>query len=139
MSEKICMMVIDALNGVKFDHEKKYYLAGPMSGYPGFNYDSFGRACEVLRDNKVLINSPHEIDHQETDETRGAKPYEEYMQAGMAVLRESAGIILIAGWPRSTGAVRELQLAIELNLPVYFFYETADVAVLTCMNKEIPQ
>jgi hypothetical protein len=104
-----------------FDPEKEYYLAGPMSGYPAYNFPAFEEACRKLRSVDLKIRSPHEIDYGETEKTRGSLDYETYMQAGLDLLNQCSGIILLNGWPQSGGACREVSLSIDLGLPMYFF------------------
>lgn len=122
-----------------FDVDKSYYVAGPMSGYPLFNYDKFDRACAVLRANEIKIESPHEIDHGEDEKTRGTKEYQMYIDAGLALLDKCQGIILLSGWPQSTGALIELNHAVDKQMPVYFYHEPVqyhDNAELICMNRK---
>lgn len=121
-------------DGIPFDRDIPFYLAGPMSGYPDFNFSAFEQACIQLRYYGLTIRSPHEIDHGETPATRGSLPYETYMQAGLDLLETCKGIILLHGWPQSGGACRELSRAIDLGLPVYFY----DTYELHGMNRKPP-
>jgi hypothetical protein len=124
-----------------FDRELTYYLAGPMSGYPHYNFPEFEYFAEILREAGIKVNAPNEIDHGETIETRGGLPYETYLQAGLALLEKSEGIILLAGWPRSTGACRELSRSIDLGMPVYFIFDpqgSCDNVQLISMNRRPP-
>ena len=125
----------------RFDLNVEYYLAGPMSGYPQYNFNTFTTACYALRDAGIKVLSPHEIDFGEAEGVRGQLPYETYMQAGLDLLEKCSGIILLAGWPQSTGTLRELARAIELDMPVYFYlenYEWDDAVRLVSMNKKVP-
>lgn len=98
----------------------KYYLAGPMSGYPEYNFPAFERACELLRTGRQLtIASPHEIDHGETPETRGNLHYSAYMRAALKLLLECDGIIMLPKWEGSSGATLEFRVARGLSMPVF--------------------
>jgi len=122
-----------------FDLNLDYFLSGPMSGYPEYNFTEFDNACRILRAAAITVLSPHEIDHGEPIEKRGSLPYETYMQAGLDLLDKCGGIIILPGWPQSTGARREISRAIELYMPVYFFHEPTtwkDSAELICMNRK---
>lgn len=125
-----------------FNKEKTFYLAGPMSGYPEYNFKEFARHAQMLRDFGLKIASPHEIDHGETPETRGSLPYQTYIDAGMKLLESCGGIILIAGWPQSSGACAELSRAIDLGMPSYFACEYSeypdDTYLLVNMNRRPP-
>jgi hypothetical protein len=126
----------------RFNRDLTFYLAGPMSGYPGYNFDEFDRWAEILRRGGLKIASPHEIDHGETPETRGSLPYQTYIDAGMKLLESCGGIILIAGWPQSSGACAELSRAIDLGMPSYFaceYHEHPDnITLLVSMNRRPP-
>jgi hypothetical protein len=127
----------------KFDSDQTFYLAGPMSGYPDYNFDEFERWAEILRRDGLKIASPHEIDHGETPETRGSLPYQDYIDAGMKLLESCGGIILIAGWPQSSGARAELSRAIDLGMPSYYACEPfgqgpEHMILLVSMNRRPP-
>jgi hypothetical protein len=40
----------------------KVYLAGPMTGYPRWNFDAFDEAARQLRSDGHDVVSPHELD-----------------------------------------------------------------------------
>lgn len=120
-----------------FDYDLDYYISGPMSGYSGYNYPAFEEAAQILRAHTITVQSPHEIKHDEPNGL-GSLPYEDYMEAALALLRKCRGIILLSGWPQSTGARRELALALEMDMPVYFYkydFAMGDNALLVCMNR----
>ncbi len=94
--------------------ELTYYLSGPMSGLPDFNRAAFDDAAVRLRARGLTIVSPHEVD--------GVHTYEAYLRADLQILVESCyGLILLPGWPASTGAKLELQVTLALKMPVYFY------------------
>lgn len=99
----------------------KYYLAGPMSGYPKYNFPNFDLACKDLRIREMEILSPHEINHGENENTRGSLPYEHYLKAGLKLLLECDSIILLPGWEYSNGAVLEMKVATRLNYSRYTY------------------
>lgn len=99
----------------------KYYLAGPMAGYPEHNFPAFSEAANVLRLCGFDIVSAHEINHGETPETRGSKSHAEYMKADLKVLLECDGIILLEGWPRSKGAMIEFNTAVACGMDVLLY------------------
>ena len=132
-------------NGFPFDFKKTYYLAGPMSGYPEFNYPTFEYVCKVLRREEIEVASPHEIDYKESPERpRGSLTYQDYIDGGLELLSTCQGIILLPGWPQSTGAIIEVKFAVERNMPVYFYNQSVrdgfeePSAELICMNRRPP-
>jgi hypothetical protein len=96
-----------------------YYLAGPMSGYPEYNYQEFSDVAAILRNAGFTVASPHEVKYDEPAGI-GSLPYEDYIQGGLNLLRSCQGLLLMAGWPQSTGCRGELRLAMELDMPVYY-------------------
>jgi hypothetical protein len=126
---------------LRFDFNKMYYLAGPMSGYPAYNFEEFEFFAAVMRSHGVKVASPHEIDHGETLATRGSLPYQVYLDAGIAMLETCQGIVLMPGWPQSSGACNELSRSIDLGMPVYFVYqpdEWTESVRLIDMNRRPP-
>jgi hypothetical protein len=103
----------------------KFYLAGPMTGHPEFNYPAFEKAAMILREGvKLDLACPHEVIHDGVDGIRGALPYEEYVRAGLKLLLECQAIILMSGWETSKGAINELMVAKMCNMKVYFWNES---------------
>ena len=107
-----------------FDFTKLYYLAGPMSGYPQFNYPAFEAAAWALRNTGIRITSPHEAAWPEGHETMSEEElWQEMMRLTGLQLADAEGIILLRGWPQSRGARAELSIALERTLPVYFYHD----------------
>jgi hypothetical protein len=99
----------------------KYYLAGPMTGIPEFNFPLFIQVCEYLRERELTILSPHEIDHGETDENRGSLSYGAYMRAGLRLMLDCDGVIVLPGWKESQGVRVELALAKACEMELHRF------------------
>lgn len=95
-----------------------YYLSGPMSGIPDYNFPAFTEACRRLRGRGLTIISPHE----QAGEGDPTKPYEQYLREDVRLMAEHCdALILLPGWPSSTGARMELQLALTLKMPIWFY------------------
>ena len=100
---------------------KKFYLAGPMTGVPQFNYPAFDAACEALRARGVDVVSPAELDDLATRAEALASPDGKLVDGKSAghtwgdflsrdvkiVADECTGIILMPGWEKSRGAKLE--------------------------------
>lgn len=121
-----------------------YYLAGPMTGLPEYNYPAFTAACEYLRKWwKLEILSPHEVPWPEgclsVDDAQnkmGIEPLWEYMMgATRELLERASGVILLPGWYTSRGALAELSIVREAQLPTYFL--DTDEGTLTYMGIKI--
>lgn len=102
-----------------------YYVAGPMTGYAAYNYPAFEQAAAALRRQGLEVRSAHEVVHTEpiTAETGivGSPAYRRYIAEDLAVLLQCQAIVLLRGWPESTGAKFELTVALMLGLAVYFW------------------
>ena len=94
-----------------------YYLAGPMSGIPQFNFPAFIDATEDLRDMGYKIISPAELDDEETKRVALASldgVHDDDMHGGTwgdflardvkLIADEVEGIILLPDWQTSRGA-----------------------------------
>ncbi len=100
--------------------ELTYYLSGPITGIDNNNKEAFTEAAYRLRNvfNLKIVN-PIEF-----GETPG-KTWKEYLTEDFLVMaRDCQGIILLNGWPQSRGARAELQFALSLEWPVFFYDET---------------
>lgn len=103
-----------------------YYLAGPMTGYPEYNWPAFEYASDMLRSDSWDIISPHENDHEETLETRGSTlPYAGYLADDFKLLLDCGGIILLQGWTASRGAMAEFQYAVTADMEIWLFESLA--------------
>jgi hypothetical protein len=91
----------------------RYYLSGPMSGYPDYNHPYFNKVADVLRspEYNMLISNPVDatvVSHEST--------YGDYIRADLKMLLECDGIIMLPGWTGSIGAKLELQVALMCGM-----------------------
>lgn len=113
----------------------KIYLAGPMRGYPEFNFPAFDHAANMLRLHGHEVFSPAENDrtthgadfgkgNKEGDEEKAAQAgfsLREALEADTSwICRHADTIAMLPGWDKSKGARAELALAEALNLSVLF-------------------
>jgi hypothetical protein len=101
-----------------FHREKtmKVYIAGPMRGYPDYNFAAFHDAAQALRDTgayEVISPSGGE------DPDQQAEPIDDYMSEDVPMLEKCDAICLLDGWEQSEGSHIELSHAIEHGLKVY--------------------
>ncbi len=101
-----------------FDKSIPYYLAGPMTGYPNYNYDAFERVSDRLLRYEVSVYSPHTNPWPEPP-LEGEALWRYMMKSALQLLLECDGIILLTGWERSTGASFEYRVAKKLKMPAY--------------------
>lgn len=97
---------------------RTYYLAGPMTGIEGHNFDKFDYFAGELRNRGYNIVSPAEIARSLPGKP-GDLPYYEYIRADLKKLLECTDLILMPGWRGSRGALKELDIAEFINMRVW--------------------
>ncbi len=90
------------------------YIAGPMTGLPGWNYSAFNAAAKTLRDIGIKVENPAE--HYGGDTSR---PRADYLRAALISVAKADMIALLPGWEKSEGVRRELGVAAACNIPAY--------------------
>lgn len=106
------------------------YVAGPMRGYPDFNFPAFDEARDRLLAEGIAVISPADLDrasgiHEKTPvaEVVGAEISRTIVlrdSAALLALRAENGdaIVMLPGWEKSAGAAAELLFALWLGLKV---------------------
>jgi hypothetical protein len=87
------------------------YIAGPMTGLPGFNYETFHAVSKGLRNLGFAVRSPAEL------YIEPYPSYEEAMKGCLLTLLHCDTITLLPGWERSKGATLEAHVAYALRYP----------------------
>ena len=96
-----------------------WYLSGPMTGLPDFNFPAFSYATTLLRERGLSIVSPHEHVVEPHDGT-----WCDFLRADIGMLtKDCDGIVLLKGWSKSNGAQLELSVALKLGFAVRYFNE----------------
>lgn len=101
----------------------KYYLAGPMTGLPQFNFPMFERVSKALRAQGYDVVSPHEHDTVEVQVAAlkskdgkldaagkvGGRTWGQILADDVILLADGGitGIIFLPGWEASSGAKLE--------------------------------
>lgn len=88
----------------------RLYIAGPMSGLPAFNYPAFHMAEAHLQALGYDTLNPARNPKQDS--------WEGYMRAAIAQIVQADGIAFLAGAGNSRGALIEMRLGRELDMPV---------------------
>lgn len=109
---------------------RKIYIAGPMTGLPGFNYAAFDKAAAKLRAEGIWeVVSPAEIGNRYGDpEAINADPklLAAVVAAETHALAECEAIYLLPCWNKSAGARRELAQAIENGADIFLDYSAPE-------------
>lgn len=106
----------------------KLYLAGPMRGYPRFNFDAFETAYLDLTYRGHDVTSPHRMDLNEGFDPDVADPesippqfVEECVRRDVEAIIQNEGVIFLPGWHVSDGAKAEWHIAQWLPRPRYSY------------------
>lgn len=118
----------------------KFYIAGPMRGYPEFNKPAFMRADKILSDlghtvfNPVTLDEAHGIsldgltgDMDELNLTN--KELRDIITRDLAAVLECDAVYMLRGWERSEGAKAEHAVAVWWKREM--FYEGEEIPVNT--------
>lgn len=102
-----------------------YYLAGPMTGYPGYNVAAFKRAAKFLRDQGHQVISPIEMDEEVYGEGCHERSDTAFQRAIdlrrdlTAILLYANAIAMLPGWEQSTGARAEWATAVAKPIRIF--------------------
>lgn len=113
----------------------KIYIAGPMRGYPNFNFQAFYDAEEWLRSKGFEVANPARMDvefHGPEIHTSNAtgdelQAAQQGLTAREALTRDAAAIAscdalyMLIGWENSAGAQAEWALAKAMRVPNIFY------------------
>jgi hypothetical protein len=88
----------------------KIYLAGPMTGYPDFNFPAFHAAAKKIRDEGHECVNPAEIVSDTTT------PWVDCMKRDIAGLLTCEAVATLPGWEKSKGASLEVLIAKTLGM-----------------------
>ena len=101
---------------------KRCYLAGPMRGYPEFNFPAFFAAAKSLRERGFEVWSPAENDvHQDGFDPAkdSAQPMRHYMKRDLPAVLDADFVAVLPGWEKSQGACLEVHVARTCGIPVH--------------------
>ena len=99
------------------DDKKIYYLAGPMTGRPFFNFPMFEAVKKMLEADGYNIVSPTELDDKTDYEQASRNPngdikeldktWGDFLARDVKMIADKVdGVIVLPGWEASKGAFR---------------------------------
>lgn len=102
------------------------YLAGPMRGYPLFNFPAFDTARNALRAAGFAVICPAEMDRERGFDPATDDASAEFMAAtarrDLAAISRVDAIIVLPGFTGSRGVRAELAAARWIGMPVHYFH-----------------
>ena len=104
------------------EKKPRIYVAGPMRGYPKFNYPRFnGFAAELAYAGWDVVNPVCVSSSFADAEAINADPalLEAVLAAEILALKTCEAIYLLNGWEKSDGARKEVAAAIAHGLEIY--------------------
>lgn len=115
--------------------QQSCYLAGPMRGYPEYNFPAFHAAAAKLRGHGLIVWSPAENDvHADGfDPTKQGShaPLRHYMKRDLPAVLNADMVCVLPGWEKSQGAQLEVHVARECGIPVYWAENMQPVAIVS--------
>lgn len=93
----------------------KWYLSGPVSGYPSGNRAQFEVSARLLRSLGYDVVNPLEFDEAPD------LPWSDYLRKDIRALMDCGGVITLPGWQESRGASLEVHIAHALGMQVLPF------------------
>jgi len=131
--------------------QKTIYLAGPMRGYPHYNFRAFDDAAEGFESDGWRVLNPAAMDREAgfnayelpDDHDWSAIPtdygfsFEACVDRDIAALRRSDAVYLLNGWENSVGARAEKALAEWLGLDIVYESPPAPVDAETRDNGQV--
>ena len=129
----------------------KLYLAGPMTGYPEFNFPAFAEAAATLRAANYVVWSPHESDLEQewaasagdsydpaAGSTGGGSPgvaLRFFLRRDLVAVLDSDAVAVLDGWQASVGARVETYVAFSVGIPVHAYSEGVGIDLSKPLSK----
>jgi hypothetical protein len=95
-------------------YNMKFYISGPITGYPDDNKPAFDRTAEILRASDFAVLNPHDLDLIDKVET-----WEDNLKRDIRYLVDCDAVLLLPGWDKSKGARLEVSIAYHLGMKFY--------------------
>lgn len=100
------------------------YIAGPMRGYPKFNFPAFDAARDAWLAKGWKVISPADLDREidgfdPESPTQEVQPMAYYMRRDIEALLECTAVAFLPGWRKSQGATLEHTVAVALGLELF--------------------
>ena len=92
------------------------YLAGPMTGYPEFNFPAFKTAARDI--DEMGVSAVYCTAFGIPPAPEEARPWSDYLRDALRLMLSCNAVVVLPGWRESKGARLEVHVALELGMPV---------------------
>jgi hypothetical protein len=133
------------------DNDLVYYLAGPMTGIPQFNFPKFRSVATELRMQGFHVISPAEMDDKEQlaaaldSETGELNPdgttangdtWGDFLSRDIKIVADHVdALILLRDWYKSKGARTEAFVAMNLGKPLFTYLPEVGIQDLIPLSR----
>jgi hypothetical protein len=120
----------------------KLYIAGPMTGLPGFNYRAFFEAERAIMALGHTALNPARTDGPTADEAIAASgthenpshTWEYYLRRDIPKVTAADALVVLPGWQNSRGANLEVHIATSLGMPMFILRDGQLVPRITAVG-----
>ena len=113
----------------------RLYIAGPMNGYPDYNFPLFFKVEQELSKTYDIINPARIALDTFNKNCLQEIPREVFLRLDIQYLLICEGIVLLPRWEKSNGAILERLIAKELKFAIYNYLGNGRIkSEETCNN-----
>lgn len=105
------------------DDGVKVYLSGPMSGLREENYPAFDAVADRLKAAGFRVVNPAHLGRQMRAKMRETPTWDHYMRMSIVGMMVADVVLFLDGWENSKGAKIERELAMRLDMPLYYDFD----------------
>lgn len=96
-----------------------FYLSGPMTGYPNYNFEAFNSTATLLRKQGFKIYNPAESFDGAQD-----LPWTTYLEHDYDAILQCGAIMVLEGWETGLGSVLEVVFGLSRGMSIHKFSPT---------------
>lgn len=110
------------------ERKMRVFVSGPITGCERHNFAKFDEVEKWIRGLGILVTNPAVVarSYREHDVLNDQETFRDMIRSELSVLVRCSHIFMLDGWERSTGAKRELKIALDLGLEVILEGTTSD-------------
>ncbi len=108
-------------------NKQTIYIAGPMRGYPEYNFEAFHAADLYLQSlgwdtiNPAQVDINNGFDPKTPQYTLIGKDLEDFIIRDIHLVLSADAVAILPGWEKSKGVAVEIAIAKYTNIPIYVY------------------